>query len=85
MQLNAGKVITLAQHWTAINDEALNVISRTSALQVLSYTTQSIPIKELQPDLTHNEAPLRLSAASASLLIEPKIREHILILASQSL
>ncbi len=76
MQLNSGRTITLAQHWTIINDESLDVISRASALQMLSYSTQSISINELKPYLTHSEALLRLNAANVSVLLAPNERER---------
>ncbi|MCO4798448.1 MAG: hypothetical protein KC484_04490 [Colwelliaceae bacterium] len=75
MKLNAGQSISVAQHLSIIADEKLDVISRASALQMLSYTTQSIPANKLLPYIKHNEPLLRLSAASVGLLLAPKERE----------
>ncbi|MCP4988898.1 MAG: hypothetical protein GY928_23440 [Colwellia sp.] len=78
MTLNNGKTITLAQHWSIIEDEKLNVISRASALQMLSYTTQSLSSTKLIPYLTHSEALIRLSAATVGMLLAPTEREKYL-------
>ncbi len=78
MALNAGKPITLSQHWSIIDDEKVDVISRASALQMLSYSTQLLSAKNLSKYLTHKEALLRLSAATVGALLTPNERVRIL-------
>jgi len=74
MALNNGQAINLEDHLSIIADTKLDVISRASALQMLSFTTQMITIEILKPYLTHQEDLLRLSAASTALLLSPAIR-----------
>jgi len=74
MALNNGQAINLEDHLSIIADSKLDVISRASALQMLSFTTQMITIEILKPYLTHQEDLLRLSAASTALLLSPAIR-----------
>jgi predicted CXXCH cytochrome family protein len=78
MALNSGKPITLIQHWSIVDDENLDIISRASALQMLSYTTQSLSAKRLNSYLIHKEVLLRLSAANAGMLLAPDEREKYL-------
>jgi Tfp pilus assembly protein PilF len=86
MKLNAGQSISVAQHLSIIADEKIDVISRASALQMLSYTTQSIPANKLLPYIKHSEPLLRLSAASVGLLLAPKERErHLSVLLNDKL
>jgi len=80
MALNSGQAITLAQHWSIVDDEKLDIISRASALQMLSFTTQSISAEKLTPYLKHDEALLRLSAANVGVLLAPTEREKYLSL-----
>jgi len=75
MRLNAGQNTSVEQHLSIIGDKKLDVISRASALQMLSYTTQSIPANILVPYLTNSESLLRLSAANVGLLLSPAERE----------
>jgi len=72
--LNSGKGINLEDHLSLIADEKLDVISRASALQMLSFTTQMITIEILKPYLTHQEDLLRLSAATTALLLSPELK-----------
>lgn len=74
MALNSGQAINLEDHLSIIADTKLDVISRASALQMLSATTQMITVELLKPYLTHQEDLLRLSAASAALLLTPTER-----------
>lgn len=69
--LNNGQAINLEDHLSIIADTKLDVISRASALQMLSFTTQMITIEILKPYLEHSESLLRLSAANAALLLTP--------------
>jgi Tfp pilus assembly protein PilF len=78
LQLNSGQAISLEQHLAIINDEKISVIKRASALQLLAYTTQTLPAKTLHPFITHNEPLLRLSAANVSTLISPIERSNLL-------
>jgi predicted CXXCH cytochrome family protein len=71
MRLNIGEVLTLAQHLSIIDDENLDVISRATAVQLLSFTTQVVNAGILAPLLSHKEPLLRLSATSAVNLISP--------------
>ena len=79
MSLNDGQSINLEDHLSIIADTKLDVISRASALQMLSFTTQMITIELLKPYLEHQENLLRLSAASAALLLPPGDRVQQLI------
>jgi hypothetical protein len=71
MGLNSGQSINLEDHLLIISDPQLDVISRASALQMLSFTTQVISVEVLKPYLMHTESLLRLSAANAALLLTP--------------
>ncbi len=74
IELNSGKPINLEEHLTIIADTNLDVISRASALQMLSFTTQTITIEILKPYLQHQEPLLRLSAATIGTLLPPTAR-----------
>lgn len=78
MMLNSGQAISLEQHLAIIADEQLDIISRASALEMLGYTTQSIPAEMLTPYLTHSEVLLRLSAARIGGLLNPTVRARYL-------
>lgn len=69
MALNSGQIISLQQHLTIVSDEQLDVISRATALQLLSMSTQSITADILKPFLSHQEALIRLAAANAAVLL----------------
>jgi predicted CXXCH cytochrome family protein len=78
MLLNNGQVINIEDHLAIIADENLDIISRASALQLLSFTTQTITIEILKPYLEHSDSLIRLSAASAATLLPLSIRvEHL--------
>ena len=71
LALNSGQALTLNQHLSIISDENIDVISRATAIQLLSYTTQSpnsevISAGSLAPYLTHAEPLLRLSAVTVA-------------------
>lgn len=74
MALNSGQAINLEDHLSIIADTQLDIISRASALQMLSFTTQVITIEILKPYLNHQDDLLRLSAANAALLLTPADR-----------
>jgi tetratricopeptide (TPR) repeat protein len=74
MALNSGQAINLEDHLSIIADTQLDIISRASALQMLSLTTQMITIEILKPYLTHQDDLLRLSAASTAMLLTPDDR-----------
>lgn len=74
MLLNNGQAINLEDHLTIISDEQLDIISRASALQMLSFTTQTVTIEILKPYLEHSDSLIRLSAASAAVFLPPSIR-----------
>jgi predicted CXXCH cytochrome family protein len=69
MQLNSGKSINIEDHLSIIADTKLDVISRASALNMLSFTTKVITAEILKPYLEHQESLLRLSAANVALLL----------------
>jgi len=74
MALNSGQSLTLKQHLSIIGDENLDVISRATAIQLLSYTTQSpnsslLSVQDLLPYLTHDEPLFRLSAVTIASLL----------------
>jgi tetratricopeptide (TPR) repeat protein len=71
MALNSGKTLTLKQHLSIVGDEELDIISRATAIQLLSYTTQSpnsdaLLAQALAKYLTHKEPLFRLSAATVA-------------------
>lgn len=72
--LTSGQPINLEDHLTIIADTNLDVISRASALQLLSFTTQTMTIEILKPYLQHQEPLLRLSAATIGTLLPPAVR-----------
>jgi len=74
MTLNSGQAINLEDHLSLIADTNLDVISRASALQMLSFTTQTMTIELLKPYLQHKEPLLRLSAANVGTLLTPEAR-----------
>ncbi|NQY88636.1 MAG: hypothetical protein HRT51_12990 [Colwellia sp.] len=71
MMLNSGHGISLDQHLSIIADEKLDVISRATAIQLLSYATPTLSADVLVPYLTHAEALIRLNAASVATLMRP--------------
>jgi len=66
IKLNSGQALSLDEHLLIISDDKLDVISRATALQLLSYTTQSLSLDILVPYLTHVEPLLRLSALTSA-------------------
>jgi predicted CXXCH cytochrome family protein len=71
LSLNSGQAISLEQHLSIIDDDKLDVISRATALQLLSYTAPSVSADALTPYLTHSEPLFRLSAANVATLLPP--------------
>jgi len=79
LALNSGQAINLEDHLSLIADTELAVINRASAIQQLAYTTQTLTVAILKPYLTHEEALIRLSAASAATLLPPADRVSLLV------
>ena len=71
MLLNSGQAISLQQHLSILSDEKLDVISRASAIQLLSYTTQTLSIDILTPYLSHKEPLFRLNSATVAAMLPP--------------
>ena len=71
MRLNTGQLLSLSEHLSIIVDDKLDVISRATAIQLLSYTTSTLNVNVLVPYLTHPEALIRLSAANVAALLTP--------------
>ncbi|PKI16700.1 hypothetical protein CXF71_08550 [Colwellia sp. 12G3] len=71
MILNSGQAISLEQHLAIIVDNQLDIISRATAIQLLSYTASSLSSDVLAPYLAHSEPLLRLSAATVAALMSP--------------
>lgn len=71
MLLNSGQPISLPQHLSILSDEKLDVISRASAIQLLSFSTQTLTINKLAPYLSHKEPLLRLNAATVATTLPP--------------
>ena len=71
MALNSGYAINLEDHLALIADNKLDVISRATAIQLLSFTTNTLTVNVIAPYLTHEEPLLRLSAASIANLLTP--------------
>jgi tetratricopeptide (TPR) repeat protein/ssDNA-binding Zn-finger/Zn-ribbon topoisomerase 1 len=69
LALNSGQTLTLKQHLSIIADEKIDVISRATAIQLLSYTTQSLSVGVLESYLIHKEPLFRLSAATVASLL----------------
>jgi tetratricopeptide (TPR) repeat protein len=69
--LNRGQAISLQQHLSILTDEKLDVISRASAVQLLSYTTQTLTIDMLAPYLLHKEPLFRLNSATVAAMLPP--------------
>ncbi|MCP4322502.1 MAG: hypothetical protein GY787_11775 [Alteromonadales bacterium] len=74
MMLNSGQTISLEQHLSILTDEKLDVISRATALQLLSFVAPTLSADILAPYLTHAEPLLRLNAASVATLMSPAAR-----------
>ncbi|MEM5555741.1 multiheme c-type cytochrome [Pseudocolwellia sp. AS88] len=83
MVLNSGQTVSIAQHLSIISDDKLDIISRATALQLLSYTTQTITADVLAPYLSHSEGLIRLSAANVATLLPLKDRVKYLSLLLQ--
>jgi predicted CXXCH cytochrome family protein len=71
MLLNSGQALSLQQHLSILNDEKLDVISRASAIQLLSYTTQTLTIDILTRYLSHKEPLFRLNSATVAAMLPP--------------
>ena len=71
IQLNSGQALSLKAHVSIIADGKLDIISRATALQLLTYTTASLTPAILEPYLTHKEPLLRLNAAMVATLLPP--------------
>jgi tetratricopeptide (TPR) repeat protein len=71
LALNSGLAIDIEQHLAIIADVQLDIISRATAIQLLSYTTQTITAEILAPYLRHSEGLIRLSAANIATLFPP--------------
>ena len=55
MMLNSGQAISFEQHMSILADEKLDVISRATALKLLSYATTTLSADVLVPYLTHED------------------------------
>jgi tetratricopeptide (TPR) repeat protein len=71
MMLNSGQRISFDRHLSIIADENLDVISRATAIQLLSYAEPTLSADVLVPYLTHAESLFRLNAASVATLMAP--------------
>lgn len=71
MLLNSGQAISLQQHLSILSDEKLDVISRASAVQLLSYITQTLTVDMLEPYLLHKEPLFRINAATVATMLPP--------------
>lgn len=72
MRLNTGQLLSLPDHLTIIADDKLDVISRATAIQLLSFTTSSLNANVLTPYLIHPEPLIRLSAVKVAVLLTPE-------------
>ncbi len=72
--LKSGKGLNIEQHLSIIADDSLDIISRATALQMLTFTTEQLSADLLRPYLTHKEQLLRLAAANVATLINPGFR-----------
>ena len=71
MMLNNGQGISFDQHLSILADEKLDVISRATAIGLLSYASPTLSADVLVPYLTHVEPLLRLNAANVASLMQP--------------
>ena len=78
MLLNSGQAINLEQHLSIISDEKLDVISRATAIGLLSYTTQVLNADVLSPYLKHAEPLFRINAANVSTMLPPADKVKLL-------
>ncbi|TRX54072.1 hypothetical protein FNN08_13360 [Thalassomonas sp. M1454] len=76
--LKSGQPLALDSHLAIIADDNIDVISRATALQMLTFSTQEISSDALQPYLHHEQELLRLAAASVGTLINSGIRAQAL-------
>jgi len=74
MMLNSGQALSLDQHFSILADEKLDVISRATAIGLLSYTTPTLSAAVLVPYLTHVEPLFRINAANVASLMSPAER-----------
>ncbi|WOH39453.1 multiheme c-type cytochrome [Thalassotalea fonticola] len=77
-RLQQGQSISLEQHLAIVNDEAIDIISRATALQMLGFSTEQLSHLSLKPFITDNEDLLRLAAAGTASLINPGFRAELL-------
>ncbi len=68
-QLHSGQAIPMAEHFAIVNDEAIDVLTRATALSMLTFTTQSLTTEQLSSYLNHKEDLIRLAAASVAILL----------------
>lgn len=74
IKLQSGHAIGLNRHLALIADEQVDIMTRATALQSLSYTTQLISPTVLSPYIDHSEPLMRLAAARVGVLISPTER-----------
>ncbi|WP_440876702.1 multiheme c-type cytochrome [Thalassotalea sp. PLHSN55] len=77
-QMHNGKTLTLTQHFDIINDESIDVITRATAIGMLSYSTNTLSTQQLTPYLTHQEPLLKIAAANVGMLIPAQQRINAL-------
>jgi predicted CXXCH cytochrome family protein len=77
-RLQSGKQISLLEHLAIVADEQLDVISRATALQLLSTSRQQVTVEQLTPYVKHQEELIRLAVANAASLLVSKQRVELL-------
>lgn len=78
IKLQAGESINLEEHLAIIADDKLPVITRATALQIISLTTQMLTTHILNEYVEHSQPLLRLSAAMVANLITAQERIKLL-------
>lgn len=78
IKLQAGQSLNLENHLSIIADGNLPVITRASALQLISRSTQIMSVSLLKPYIEHDEPLLRIAAANAANLLAESERIAIL-------
>lgn len=76
--LRSGSQIGLDEHFAIIEDTSLDAISRASALEMLSRSTQNLESSQLSRYIASNDDLIRIAAIKASNLVAPNQRASLL-------
>ena len=76
--LHNGENISLTQQFNIVEDSEIDVLTRATALSMLTFTTQSLTATQLSSYINHKEDLLRLAAANVAILIPLPQRVQVL-------